>query len=142
MFIPELPENPRAISEPTEAFATKAEGLAALNSWFAFVRDAGEVYDLRDGHRMSVTEFVRICYPHLAFQQSKSTGNGQSFETKKLAQAWIDWPEKNQLKNYTYVPGEDRMHEGALNLLAALGNCAFQGQREAMDASARSPFSR
>lgn len=116
MMIPEINNHPWATTEPTEPFSTKAEGLAALNCWFVFVRNSREVYDLRDGHRMSVHDFVKTCYPHFAYQQSKSMANGQSFEMKKLAQAWIDWPEKNQVKCYTYAPGQDQIHEAALNL--------------------------
>lgn len=126
-MLPELPDNPRAISQPTEPFATKSEGLAAFNTWFVFVRNTREVYDLRDGHRMSVHDFVKICHSDLAFHQSKSTTNGQSSEVKKLAQVWIDWPEKNQVRDYTYVPGEDLIHEGALNLWRSSGITPYKG---------------
>lgn len=91
-----------------------AEGLAKMNDDVAFVREIGGVVDVRDFLVMRPRDFVTGTY---ANRRHLATA-GDSPKLVSTAQAWLQWEERNEVKNVTFAPGAalyvDDSHRGRL----------------------------
>jgi len=120
-FLPELPEYPNTglddflhlrgaealeeiIEHELEPY-NYCEELLKLNTEVGFVRDPGIVVEHRTGLLMSPNNFVNAHYSNRHYYVDTAKGVVQ----KKAAKAWMDFPQRNEYKELTYRPGEERV---------------------------------
>ena len=83
-----------------EAF-TENEALWNLNDEVAYIKELGEVLELKTGQRMKPANFKEHAYSHYRHKYYA----GDKLLEKSTAAEWLKWPARHTLKNVSYAPG-------------------------------------
>lgn len=78
--------------------------LAALNDEVAYIREAGKFYIFDDDLFVGADTLVKTVYPHLTILDADG-------KRRRVAQQWVEWPNRREHRRLTYSPGEPRITE-------------------------------
>jgi hypothetical protein len=95
-----------ALCERAEPYEL-ATDLWAFNKEVVLIRQPGVIVKLDDGQRMSRDDFTALHYAnrHVTLQSVDAEGNVRA-QRKPLADAWLRWPRRFELREFTFDPAE------------------------------------
>ena len=96
-----------ALVDESDPWAMAAE-LHRLSEEVVYVRDPGLIVELSTGQRISAKDFVQHSYSNRRFMEQQILASGAAkLVEKSAARAWLDWPQRSELKHIVYEPGSD-----------------------------------
>jgi hypothetical protein len=100
----------------------KGAALYRLNERLAFVGALGATYDFDNQRFYKSRNDLLYAFANTHYLQPNIDKDGnETFKKVNAAQAWLEWPERREYKNICYVPGEDGVVEGKINLWRGWG---------------------
>lgn len=114
-------ENLAALIDSAPAW-DEARRLWELNEEVAYVRTPGIVLERDTGDLISWKDFVSHKYANRAYMEQKTGSNGNvTLVRKPLADRWVKWEARSELRRITYAPGKPEIHENQWNMWKGLG---------------------
>lgn len=93
-----------------------ARELHKFNEEVVYVRDPGVVLRLSNQQRINPRAFVDHAYSTRTMVVTTEDAKGNlAMKELSLPKEWLKWPGRAEVERVTYVPGGDRMVDGALN---------------------------
>lgn len=106
----------------------ESEALWRMNDEVVYIKDPGIVIARDSGQKMSPSSFVQHAYANRHYIEIKNTKDGGQVQVEKsLAQRWLAWPERFELKRITYRPGEGPFVDGQWNAWKGWGCAPSKG---------------
>ena len=106
----------------------EARKLWELNEEVTYIRTPGIVLERATGELTNFKDFVLHKYANRSYMEQRPTASGSvTLLRKPLADRWIKWEARSELKRITYAPGKPEIHEGMWNTWKGLGVVAVPG---------------
>ena len=100
----------------------EARRLWELNEEVTYIRTPGIILERGTGDLINYKDFVSHKYANRAYMEQRAgTGGAVTLVRKPLADRWIKWEARGELKRITYAPGKPEIHEGQWNMWKGLG---------------------
>lgn len=104
------------------------ERLAELNAQYAYVQDQDVIINMSNGKRMKREAFSNGVQANNIIQDIVMASNGTLKKVElKVAQEWLKWPARTDVKTLTYKPGQPNLVDGEFNLWRGWGTTSKAG---------------
>lgn len=104
------------------------ERLAELNTMFSYVQDQDVIINMATGKRMKRDAFANGCQANNIIQDIVQSSNGTLRKVElKVAQEWLKWPARTDVRTLTYKPGQPQLVAGEFNLWQGWGTAPKPG---------------
>lgn len=101
-----------AVDAPVVQVAELEAELLDLNNEVAVVRNLSKIVNIATGDIMGRGEFTEIAYaPRQVWDET-----GERPRHISVAKAWLKWPARTEVERLEYMPGEDLLAKGCLNI--------------------------
>lgn len=90
--------------------------LHEMNDKFVYVKEISSVVDTRTMQTRAVYPFINYDYKNKFYTVRVSTPKGTADKQVNIAQAWMEWPRRNEAESLCFKPGQGLMVDGCLNV--------------------------
>lgn len=104
------------------------EVLMELNRKVCYIRDPGLVVDITTGQKMNTKHFTDSVFANWFFNEVRMFKNGSAHVNRTpAAKAWLEWKHRNELDQFCYMPGVEKVHKKCYNLWSGWGCESIKG---------------
>jgi hypothetical protein len=96
--------------------------LWELNEEVTYIRTPGIILERGTGDLINYKDFVSHKYANRSYMEQRANASGTvTLVRKPLADRWIKWEARSELRRITYAPGKPEIHESQWNTWKGLG---------------------
>lgn len=100
----------------------EAEALWGMNEEVVYILDPGIIVIRGSGQQLEPGRFVSHAYANRHYTHTEINRDGRTiFKKKKLAQRWIEWEHRHEMRHITYAPGKPQIIDGKWNTWGGWG---------------------